>query len=160
MGLERLNSLYREVILDHSDHPHHKHALPDATHKITLKNPTCGDVINLDIDLDDHDKIKDIGFTGDGCTISQSSASMMTDAVMGKSKEQALHMAKTFSDMVMGKKHPQADLDELQDAAILSNVMTFPARIKCATLSWWALQRALLKQPDGSVDSDDSDKGE
>lgn len=157
MGLEKLNSLYREVILDHSDHPHHKHALPDATHKITLKNPTCGDVINLDIELDGQDHIKDIGFTGEGCTISQSSASMMTDAVMGKSKDEALHMAKTFSDMVMGKKHPQADLDELQDAAILSNIMTFPARIKCATLSWWALQRALLKQPD---DGNDSEKEE
>ncbi|RXI78563.1 Fe-S cluster assembly sulfur transfer protein SufU [Levilactobacillus suantsaii] len=148
MGLSKLNSLYREVILDHSDHPHHKHPLADSTSNITLKNPTCGDVINLDIKLDDHDRIADIGFTGDGCTISQSSASMMTDAVMGKSKEQALHMAKTFSDMVMGKQHPQKDLDELEDAAILSSVMQFPARIKCATLSWWALQRALMREED------------
>ncbi|ANZ62703.1 FeS assembly scaffold SufA [Secundilactobacillus paracollinoides] len=144
MGLSKLNSLYREVILDHSDHPHHKHQLDHADKTITLKNPTCGDVINLEIELTDDDKIKNIGFTGDGCTISQSSASMMTDAVMGKSKEDALHMAKTFSDMVMGKEHPQADLDQLEDAAILSSIMSFPARIKCATLSWWALQRALL----------------
>lgn len=149
MGLAKLNNLYREVILDHSDHPHHKHALADATHKITLKNPTCGDVINLDVQLSDDDKITDIGFTGEGCTISQSSASMMTDAVMGKSKDDALHMAKTFSDMVMGKEHSQADLDQLEDAAILSNIMTFPARIKCATLAWWALQRALLKDESG-----------
>ncbi|GEO70664.1 Fe-S cluster assembly sulfur transfer protein SufU [Levilactobacillus acidifarinae] len=148
MGLSKLNSLYREVILDHSDHPHHKHALADSTSTITLKNPTCGDVINLDVKLDATDHIADIGFTGDGCTISQSSASMMTDAVMGKSKEEALHMAKTFSDMVMGKEHPQADLDQLEDAAILSSIMQFPARIKCATLSWWALQRALMREED------------
>lgn len=154
MGLAKLNNLYREVILDHSDHPHHKHALTDATHKITLKNPTCGDVINLDVQLSDDDKITDIGFTGEGCTISQSSASMMTDAVMGKSKDDALHMAKTFSDMVMGKEHSQADLDQLEDAAILSNIMTFPARIKCATLAWWALQRALLKDESGEEEGE------
>ncbi|CAJ1230054.1 Fe-S cluster assembly sulfur transfer protein SufU [Levilactobacillus zymae] len=154
MGLSKLNSLYREVILDHSDHPHHKHALADSTSTITLKNPTCGDVINLDVKLDATDHIEDIGFTGDGCTISQSSASMMTDAVMGKSKEEALHMAKTFSDMVMGKEHPQADLDQLQDAAILSSIMQFPARIKCATLSWWALQRALMREEDQATKED------
>lgn len=148
MGLSQLSSLYREVILDHSDHPHHKHALPDATNTITLKNPACGDVIDLDVQLDDQGTITDIGFTGDGCTISQSSASMMTDAVMGKSRDEALRMAKTFSDMVMGKEHPQTDLDELEDAAILSSIMSFPARIKCATLAWWALQRALLSEPD------------
>ncbi|MCW3778884.1 Fe-S cluster assembly sulfur transfer protein SufU [Levilactobacillus namurensis] len=144
MGLSQLNSLYREVILDHSDHPHNKHALSAVTNTITLKNPTCGDVINLDVQVDDAGMITDIGFTGEGCTISQSSASMMTDAVKGKSREQALAMAKTFSDMVMGKSHSQADLDQLEDAAILSSIMQFPARIKCATLAWWALQRALL----------------
>ncbi|WP_203640569.1 Fe-S cluster assembly sulfur transfer protein SufU [Levilactobacillus andaensis] len=154
MGLSKLNSLYREVILDHADHPHHKHDLAESTNTITLKNPTCGDVINLEIKLTPDDKIADIGFTGDGCTISQSSASMMTDAVMGKSKEEALKMAKTFSDMAIGKEHPQADLDELQDAAILSNIMQFPARIKCATLSWWALQRALLEETDDTSEEE------
>jgi len=149
MGLSKLSSLYREVILDHADHPHHKQELTASTKNITLKNPTCGDVINLEINLNDDDIIEDIGFTGDGCTISQSSASMMTDAVLGKSKEEALKMAKTFSDMVMGTEHPQVDLDELEDAAILSSIMSFPARIKCATLSWWALQRALLNDEVG-----------
>jgi len=150
MGLSKLSGLYREVILDAADHPHHKRALTSATHTITLKNPTCGDVINLSVQLDDADQIQDVGFTGEGCTISQASASMMTDAVLGKSKEDALAMAKTFSDMAIGKEHSQADMDELQDAAILSNVMQFPARIKCATLSWWALQRALLAEHGGN----------
>ncbi|MYV05903.1 MULTISPECIES: Fe-S cluster assembly sulfur transfer protein SufU [Furfurilactobacillus] len=154
MSLSKLNSLYREVILDHADHPHHKHALTDATTTMTVKNPTCGDVINLDIDLNEDDVITNIGFTGEGCTISQSSASMMSDAVLGKTKDDALKMAKTFSDMVMGKQHYQADLDELDDAAILSSIVSFPARIKCATLSWWALQRALLSNQQEESDGE------
>lgn len=147
MSLAGLSNLYREVILDHSEHPHHKHSLNNATNKITLKNPTCGDVINLEIELDS-DKISDIGFTGEGCTISQSSASMMTDAVIGKTTAESLEMAHIFSDMVMGKKHSQADLDKLGDAAILSSIMKFPARIKCATLCWWALRKSLGEEVD------------
>ncbi|GEO58343.1 Fe-S cluster assembly sulfur transfer protein SufU [Companilactobacillus bobalius] len=147
MSLNGLNSLYREVILDHSEHPHHKQSLSEATNKITLKNPTCGDVINLEIKLDG-DKINDIGFTGEGCTISQSSASMMTDAVLNKTITESLEMAHIFSDMVMGKEHSQADLDKLGDAAILSSIMQFPARIKCATLCWWALRKSLGDEDD------------
>lgn len=147
MSLKGLNSLYREVILDHSEHPHHKQSLSEATNKITLKNPTCGDVINLEIKLDG-DKITDIGFTGEGCTISQSSASMMTDAVLNKTTTESLEMAHIFSDMVMGKKHSQSDLDKLGDAAILSSIMQFPARIKCATLCWWALRKSLGDEDD------------
>lgn len=147
MSLNGLNSLYREVILDHSEHPHHKQSLSEATNKITLKNPTCGDVINLEIKLDG-DKITDIGFTGEGCTISQSSASMMTDTVLNKTITESLEMAHIFSDMVMGKKHSQSDLDKLGDAAILSSIMQFPARIKCATLCWWALRKSLGDEDD------------
>ena len=148
MGLEKLNSLYREVILDHAQNPHNKGKLASASHQITLNNPTCGDVINLQINLDDTDKIKEVAYTGEGCTISQASATMMTEAVKGKTKEEALKMAKTFSDMAIGKKHSEADLKELGDAQILTSIMEFPARIKCATLAWWALQRALLQESD------------
>ena len=147
MSLMGLNNLYREVILDHSQNLHHKHSLANATQKITLKNPTCGDVINLELELQDN-TIKDIGFTGEGCTISQSSASMMTDAVIGKSVAESLNLAHIFSDMVMGKKHSEADLQKLGDAAILSSVMKFPARIKCSTLCWWALRKSLGEEAD------------
>lgn len=147
MSLMGLNNLYREVILDHSQNPHHKHALPRATSKTTLKNPTCGDVINLELEIKD-DKIIDAGFSGEGCTISQASASMMTDAIIGKTTTQGLEMAHIFSDMVMGKQHPDSDLKKLGDAAILSSVMQFPARIKCATLSWWALRKSLGEEVD------------
>jgi nitrogen fixation NifU-like protein len=133
------------VILDHANHPHNKGKLPTATNAMTLHNPTCGDTINLQVDVADG-KIRDIAYTGEGCTISQASASMMTEAVKGKTVDQALSMAKTFSDMAIGKQHSDADLQQLGDAQILTSIMEFPARIKCATLSWWALQRALLKQ--------------
>lgn len=147
MSLSGLNNLYREVILDHSEHPHHKHELENSTNKVTLKNPTCGDVINLEIQVTDN-KITDIGFTGEGCTISQSSASMMTDAVMNKSVEECLLLAQIFSDMVMGQKRSEQDLEKLGDAAILSSVMQFPTRIKCATLCWWALRKSLGEEVD------------
>lgn len=145
MGLSKLNGLYREVILDHADHPRNKGELAAATNEMTLHNPTCGDTINLELEVKD-DKIQNVAYTGDGCTISQASASMMTEAVKGKTTEEALTMAKIFSDMAIGKEHSQADLAKLGDAQILTSIMEFPARIKCATLSWWALQRALLKK--------------
>lgn len=144
MGLSKLNGLYREVILDYANHPHNKGELASTTNAMTLHNPTCGDTINLQIEVADN-KIKKIGYTGEGCTISQASASMMTDAVKGKTVDEALVMAKTFSDMAIGKQHSVDDLAKLGDAQILTSIMEFPARIKCATLSWWALQRALLK---------------
>lgn len=151
MGLSKLNGLYREVILDHANHPHNKGKLPTATNAMTLHNPTCGDTINLQVDVADG-KIRDIAYTGEGCTISQASASMMTEAVKGKTVDQALSMAKTFSDMAIGKQHSDSDLQQLGDAQILTSIMEFPARIKCATLSWWALQRALLKQSNEEED--------
>ena len=84
MGLSKLNNLYREVILDHADHPHNKGALKDATNAITLNNPTCGDEIDLQVKVGSDGLIDEIGYTGHGCTISQASASMMTEAVKGK----------------------------------------------------------------------------
>ncbi len=120
LGLSKLNGLYREVILDYADHPHNKGELATTTNAMTLHNPTCGDTINLQVEVEDN-KIKNIAYTGDGCTISQASASMMTDAVKGKTTEEALAMAKTFSDMAIGKEHSEADLDQLGDARILWN---------------------------------------
>ena len=147
MGLSKLNGLYRDVILDHANNPRNKHDIPNATSKMTIHNPTCGDTINVAVEVEG-DRIGNIGYTGSGCTISQASASMMTESVKGKTTEEALDMAKTFSDMAIGKKHSEDDLEKLGDAQILTSIMEFPARIKCATISWWALQRALLKKDD------------
>ena len=142
MGLSKLNQLYRAVILDAAAHPHHKGDIVKPTNQQTLHNPTCGDTINLELRVVDG-RVAEIGFTGEGCTISQASASMMADAVAGKTTSEALAMAKVFSDEAIGKKHQPAELAKLGDAQALTSIMQFPARIKCATLSWWALAQAL-----------------
>lgn len=148
MGLDKLNQLYRAVILEHAANPHHHYVVPNATVQKTLHNTSCGDTINLSLHLGLDHKITDIGFTGQGCTISQASASMLTDVVVGKTKEEALAIARVFSDEAIGKKHSASELKKLGDARVLTEIMEFPARIKCATLAWWALQRALLSKPE------------
>lgn len=145
MGLDKLRNLYQAVILDHANHPRNKHELPGATTTMTVHNPTCGDTINVQVQVHQN-RIDEIAFTGSGCSISQASASMMTEAVKGKSTADAQRMAQTFSDMAIGKEHDNKDLQQLGDAQVLINIMQFPARIKCATISWWALERALAKE--------------
>ena len=88
--------------------------------------------------------IKNIAFEGEGCTISKASASMMTQLVTKKNIEEAVECSKIFSDLAAGKQHSKQDLQLLGDAQVLVNIMEFPARIKCATLAWWGLDRALL----------------
>ncbi|MFD1671267.1 Fe-S cluster assembly sulfur transfer protein SufU [Agrilactobacillus yilanensis] len=161
MGLSRLDNLYRQVILDHSEHPHHHGTLDGATSDIELRNPTCGDVLQLQLELED-DKIKDIAFSGEGCTISQASASMMTDAVLGKTVAQADNMVEVFSELIVGDKEVNTDI--LEDAAVLEGVKQFPARIKCAMLAWKALHKALASDDHtaeiGELHSHDSKEGD
>ncbi|SEK94699.1 nitrogen fixation protein NifU [Carnobacterium iners] len=140
MALTRLDQLYRQVILDHSSHPHHHGTLEDATNQVEMNNPTCGDVIELQLNLADN-RIEAIRFSGSGCTISTASASMMTDVVLGKTPKEALALVDQFSLLVQGKE--PGNLDDLGDAAILSGVVKFPARIRCATLAWKGLEKAL-----------------
>ena len=140
MALSKLDSLYMAVVADHSKHPHHQGELEGVT-PIQLNNPTCGDVISLSLDLDEVGCIRDIAFVNEGCTISTASASMMTDAVIGKTKEEALELAAVFSEMVQGKEDVRQD--QLGDGAFLAGVSKFPQRIKCSTLAWNALKKAI-----------------
>ena len=140
MALSKLDSLYKAVVTDHSAHPHHHGKLEDAE-QVVLNNPTCGDVISLSVKFNAENQIEDIAFVNSGCTISTASASMMTDAVMGKTKEEVEELAQVFSEMVQGESDPRQE--ELGDAAFLSGVSKFPQRIKCATLSWNALKKAI-----------------
>ena len=142
MALSKLDQLYRQVILDHSSHPHHQGQLESATNQIELNNPTCGDVIQLQLILEE-DRIKDIRFLGSGCAISTASASMMTDAVIGRTTEEALALVEQFSLLVQGKE--DENTETLGDAVILSGVSKFPARIRCATLAWKGLEKALIE---------------
>lgn len=122
MALSKLNSLYKAVVTDHSAHPHHQGRL-DGVEQVNLNNPTCGDVISLSVQFDEQGMIEDIAFVNSGCSISTASASMMTDVVLGKTKEEALALAEIFSQMVQGKDDEQQK--ELGDAAFWLVLLNF-----------------------------------
>lgn len=141
MALSRLNSLYMAVVADHSKNPHN-HGTIEGVESVVLNNPTCGDVISLSVKFED-DRIADIAFAGDGCTISTASSSMMTDAVKGKTLAEALELVEIFSEMVQGQDNPKQK--ELGEAELLAGVSKFPQRIKCSTLAWHALEKAIKR---------------
>lgn len=112
---------------------------------VNLNNPTCGDRISLQLQVEDG-KVSDARFTGEGCSISMSSASMMTEAVKGRTLDEAYAMAEKFSALMKGEP---VEFDELEDIEALSGVNKFPARIKCATLAWNALRKGVESQGQG-----------
>lgn len=145
MNISQLNDLYRQLIIDHAQHPHHHGELAQADQQINLNNPTCGDVIDLQV-IFENEYIKKIAFSGDGCSISQASASMMCDLVKGQSTAQAKQEIAVFLEMLMN--NPDEPSETLGDAAVLAAVVKFPARIKCATLAWKALEQAITQEED------------
>lgn len=153
MGLDRLKFLYREVILENANNPKNYGVLINHSHQTTVYNPNCGDKLNLFLNLDKDNHISKIKFNGEGCTISKASASLMTQTVKGKSKDEAIEIAKIFSQMAIKQPLSRKQLEKLGDSQIMTNVMQFPARIKCATLAWWALERILLGE-DGEKEND------
>ena len=138
-----LDTLYRQVIMDHYKNPRNKGAIDGDALTIDMNNPTCGDRIQLHLQVED-DIVKDVKFDGEGCSISMSSASMMTQAIKGKKLEDALNMSHLFSEMMMGEDIDAGDLD-LEDIEALQGVSKFPARIKCATLAWKAMEKGVQK---------------
>ena len=140
-----LRELYQEVILEHSKAPRNYRELPSANHKAEGFNPLCGDHFTLYLDLDG-DTIRDIGFQGSGCAISKASASMMTQSVKGKSKQDAEKLFSEFHKLVTGQANGNhADLGKL---AAFSGVSEFPVRVKCASLAWHTLRAALEGKQD------------
>lgn len=137
-------ALYQELILDHYRRPRNKGELEGATASVTMKNPLCGDEVALHVLLDG-DKVSDLKFSGRGCSISQASASMMTQLVKGKSAAEIKELRETFRDMVMGATDANDESVEksLGSLRALSGVSRFPARVKCALLAWNALETAL-----------------
>jgi nitrogen fixation NifU-like protein len=138
--MPELRDLYQEVILEHSKAPRNYKALPEAKHKAEGYNPLCGDRFTVYLEMDG-DKIREIGFQGAGCAISKASASMMTQSVKGKTKEEAEKIFHRFHDLVTG--HGHGDEAELGKLAVFSGVSEFPARVKCASLAWHTLEAAL-----------------
>lgn len=137
-----LNDLYQSVILDHNKRPRNRGKLPTANRVVTGDNPTCGDNCTVYLRVDGG-KIAEIGFEGSGCAISQASASLMTTQLKGKTLAEAEATYTEFSDIVKTGRAPE-DFNEL---AAFAGVHAFPARIKCATLSWHAALEA-LRQPE------------
>ncbi|MFP7479199.1 Fe-S cluster assembly sulfur transfer protein SufU [Terribacillus saccharophilus] len=143
MSFNNLDTLYRQVIMDHYKHPRNRGKLEEGALVVDMNNPTCGDRIQLQLQVEDG-KVKDAKFEGEGCSISMSSASMMTQAIKGKSIEDALRMSQLFSDMMLGKEIDPGNL-EMGDVEALQGVAKFPARIKCATLAWKAMEQGVEK---------------
>ncbi|KXY39236.1 Fe-S cluster assembly sulfur transfer protein SufU [Bacillus mycoides] len=139
MSFNNLDTLYRQVIMDHYKNPRNHGVLEDSV-TVNLNNPTCGDRIQLTMKVEEG-IVQEAKFEGEGCSISMSSASMMTQAVKGKKIEEALKLSKIFSDMMLGKEYD--DGIDLGDIEALQGVCKFPARIKCATLAWKALEKGL-----------------
>lgn len=136
-----LDTLYRQVIMDHYKNPRNKGIVEnDEDITINMNNPTCGDRIQLQLKVEDG-KVVGARFDGEGCSISMSSASMMTQAIKGKSVEEAMRLSQIFSDLMQGKDI-EDDLD-LGDIEALQGVCKFPARIKCATLAWKAMEKGV-----------------
>jgi len=136
-----LDDLYKEVILDHYQTPRNKGKLDDPDVATRGHNPLCGDEIELSLNISD-DKITDIAFGGRGCSISQASASMMTQSVKGDSLEEADHLGDTFK-AVMTANAPAESLGDDEELEALQGVKKYPVRVKCALLPWTALHEAL-----------------
>jgi nitrogen fixation protein NifU and related proteins len=133
-----MRELYTQVIMDHYKRPRNRGALEGADLQEHLLNPLCGDEVTV-YALFDGDKVSELKFEGRGCSISQASASMMTERLSGKSREEAEKGIEDFKAMMIGEK----EFPETDDLAALKGVIQYPSRIKCATLAWTAFQRGL-----------------
>ncbi|KGA96412.1 nitrogen-fixing protein NifU [Alkalihalobacillus alcalophilus ATCC 27647 = CGMCC 1.3604] len=144
MSFNNLDTLYRQVIMDHYKNPRNRGEFDGDILTVNMNNPTCGDRIQLQMKVDEG-KVIDAKFEGEGCSISLSSASMMTQAIKGLTKDEAIEMSHIFSDMMLGKDYDDEKFD-LGDIEALQGVAKFPARIKCATLAWKAMEKGLNEE--------------
>jgi nitrogen fixation protein NifU and related proteins len=135
-----LDEIYKEVILDHYKNPRNKREMPDAELTCSKNNPLCGDEITVFVHAEDG-KVLDVSFIGQGCSISQSSASMMTESVGGKTVEEVEELSTSVRGMLSGEVEP--DEDAFGELVALKGVVKYPIRVKCAVLAWDVLQEAL-----------------
>ncbi|MBB5173521.1 Fe-S cluster assembly sulfur transfer protein SufU [Texcoconibacillus texcoconensis] len=145
-----LDTLYRQVIMDHYKNPRNRGEITDGSLTVNMNNPTCGDRIQLQLKVEGGN-VSDAKFSGEGCSISLSSASMMTQAVKGLPIEKALSLSEQFSKLVQGNDIDDEDLD-FGDIEALQGVSKFPARIKCATLAWKALEKGLNEEKEETTE--------
>jgi len=144
----QLESMYQEIILDHYRHPHHKGLREPFEAQVHHVNPTCGDEVTLRVDLRDG-VVGDISYTSQGCSISQASASVMADLLIGKTVEQAHEVQETFLKLMQsrldGAEFAEAHEEVLEDAVAFAGVAKYPARVKCALLAWMAWKDATAR---------------
>jgi nitrogen fixation NifU-like protein len=143
--MSELSELYQQVILDHNKKPRNFHKLEAPSHTAEGYNPLCGDQLTVYLKIED-DQVKDVAFEGTGCAISKASASMMTQAVKGKSRQDAEELFKEFHSLVTGELDEENDENQLGNLKIFTGVRDFPVRVKCATLPWHTLHAALNKK--------------
>ncbi len=150
---QEFREIYEDLILDHQQDPRNFGPMTDPTHRADGFNRSCGDLIHLSLKLDD-DRIQEVKFTGSGCAISTASASLMTEALQGKTRAEAEILAKQFRELLIGSLPGDKPLTtepvDLGDLQFLSGVKQFPIRVKCATLCWHTLEAALNRKLDGA----------
>lgn len=143
-----LDALYQEIILDHYKNPHNKGLRDPHEAEVHHVNPTCGDEITLRVHLTGSGgsrTVTDVSYDALGCSISQASASVLTDLVIGKPVDEAMEIHETFLTLMQGKGQVEPDEDVLEDAIAFAGVAKFPARVKCALLSWMAWKDATAR---------------
>jgi nitrogen fixation NifU-like protein len=148
MSQPALEPLYQEIILDHYRTPHHRGLREPYDAEVHHVNPTCGDEVTLRVQLDG-DRVLDVSYTGDGCSISQASVSVMTDLVIGKTVGEAQDVHQAFLELMQSKGALEPDEDVLEDAVAFRGVSRYPARVKCALLGWMALRDATARAQAG-----------
>jgi len=149
--MSELSELYQQVILDHNKKPRNFRKLENANRKAEGYNPLCGDQLNIYLSING-DQVTDISFEGSGCAISKASASMMTQAVKGKSQAEVEQLFDEFHRMVTGVLDEETEPNHLGKLKIFAGVREFPVRVKCASLSWHTMHAALNNQPTTSTE--------
>jgi nitrogen fixation protein NifU and related proteins len=139
-----VNDLYQEIILDHSKRPRNSHEMGDANRKAEGYNPLCGDKLKLYLRVE-NEIVQDASFTGSGCAISTASASLMTESLKGKTREEAIRLIDKFHELLTTETPAKEDLGKL---VVFCGVRDYPARVKCATLAWHTLRSALNEAAD------------
>lgn len=155
---DELRELYQDIIIDHQQDPRNFGAMENPTHHAEGFNPLCGDRIELSLQMDGNE-IRQVKFSGSGCAISTASASMMTEALTGRTRAEAEALSQRFRDLVTGHSPQTEDADDVEPTGfdnlrVLAGVQRFPVRVKCATLAWHALGAALRGQPSTPISTE------
>lgn len=143
------NDLYNAEFMDHVSHPDYKYEMEHPTYTHEGVNPSCGDELTFSVRLADDDTIAEAAFIGHGCAISQASADIMSDLMVGRTPAEAIELCQLFGRMIRGEETDDTVLEKLEDANLLHDIAHMPARVKCAELAWRTLEEMLEAQQQG-----------